>query len=372
MNLPYSESGDVKVEALSHIFDKKSESYKLFWFQAIVNKVLEGRRVLSYDELVNEMIADSWYMVTEYKLNLGPSDNLEMLVHYIHDISGMKTNEKKETILNFLNSCSDKKVASLKRKITNHVPYRLQSAFMEEMVGKKEWDVSESKQIEKINKERLLMYYISDLAGMKTTILMQPMWCDYLIKNQEIVKGWIQYHLIIYLQRRNPDVPGIIEKLNPPLSRKLNDIMKYWKLLMKLGPVREIYSNRELTEKEISIDHFVPWSYVAHDEFWNLHPTTVSINSQKGNSLPNWAKYFPALGELEYFSYEMMWKYDVVHAEFEKCERHHVNSNDVRMKLYRAGLGRDEFCSNLEHILLPVYESAKNAGFGNWPGITIG
>ncbi|MBE5919975.1 MAG: hypothetical protein E7272_09045 [Pseudobutyrivibrio ruminis] len=26
--------------------------------------------------------------------------------------------------------------------------------------------------------------------------------------------------------------------------------------------------------KDISIDHFVPWSYVAHDEMWNLNPTT--------------------------------------------------------------------------------------------------
>ena len=65
---------------LGRLFDNMSESYKLFWFQAIVNKVNEGKFVLSFDELINEMIADAWYMVSEYRLNLGPSDKLEKTI----------------------------------------------------------------------------------------------------------------------------------------------------------------------------------------------------------------------------------------------------------------------------------------------------
>jgi len=52
--------------------------------------------------------------------------------------------------------------------------------------------------------------------------------------------------------------------------------------------------------KDISIDHFVPWSYVAHDEMWNLNPTTKSINSFKSNKLPDWNTYFKRLAMLEY------------------------------------------------------------------------
>ncbi|MFT4105550.1 MAG: hypothetical protein QM657_07315 [Lacrimispora sp.] len=75
MQLPYSE--DLNVERLGRLFDKMSESYKIFWFQAIVNKVISEKETMTYQELINEMIADSWYMVSEYKLNLGPSDTLE-------------------------------------------------------------------------------------------------------------------------------------------------------------------------------------------------------------------------------------------------------------------------------------------------------
>ncbi|WP_333652624.1 HNH endonuclease domain-containing protein [Lacrimispora sp.] len=177
------------------------------------------------------------------------------------------------------------------------------------------------------------------------------------------MKGWIQYNLIIYLQRRNSNVPGISNKLEAPQNRKLNRVIKYWKTIMEIVPVTDIYGNKVLTEETLSIDHFIPWSYVAHDEFWNLHPTTKSINSSKSNNLPDWKTYFPALFEKEYFSYQMMWKYDIIHKEFIKCSREHVNNNEMLVKLYRDDISKREFKENLRNILLPVYNAAKNVGF---------
>ena len=95
---------------------------------------------------------------------------------------------------------------------------------------------------------------------------------------------------------------------------------------MTVQPVVEIYGNGELTEKDISIDHFVPWSYVANDEIWNLHPTTKSINSSKSNHLPRWDVYFKKLSGLEYLSYQLMWRHDGIRKEFEKIKKKHLNS----------------------------------------------
>ncbi len=363
MQLPYSEN--LNIERLGRLFDKMSESYKLFWFQAIVNKVISGKETLTYNELINEMIADSWYMVSEYKLNLGPSDTLETLVHYIFEISGMKTSEKKSDIHNYLEHCNDKKVFEMKRTLTYHVPYRLQAPFVETFSGN-EWNISKQNLVLRMNREKRLIYYFSDICGMDSSIFIRPEWCAYIRKNQGILKGWIQYNLIMYLQRRNPNVPGIASKLESPQERKLNRVIKYWKTVMEIAPVTDIYGNEMLTEETLSIDHFIPWSYVAHDEFWNLNPTTKSINSSKSNNLPDWKTYFPALFEKEYFSYQMMWEYDIIHKEFIKCSREHVNSNDVMMKLYREDISKREFQENLENILLPVHNAAKNAGFRNW------
>lgn len=255
MQLPYSETIDIIY--LSRLFDKKSESYKLFWFLAIVDKVSDGKSYLTYDELINWMVADAWYMVTEFRLNLGPSDTLEALVKYIYQVSGLKTNEKKDVILSFFNGFNDKNVAEMKRTIIQNVPYRLQAPFTKQITNDM-WKGSRKKLAENLNREKRLIYYFTELAGMKTAIKIQPEWCDYISKNKEILRGWVRYNLIMYLQRRNPNVPGIAEKLDVPRKRQMNLVIQYWKKIIEIKPVDEIYLNQPLTSQNISIDHFVP------------------------------------------------------------------------------------------------------------------
>ena len=152
------------------------------------------------------------------------------------------------------------------------------------------------------------MYYFGAFQGMQTEIRLEPAWIDYISRNREILRGWIQFHMITYLQRRNPSVPGIADKLYPPQERKMEKVKKYWRVVLELQPIHEIYGGIELRKNDMSIDHFVPWSYVAHDEIWNLHPTTRSFNSRKSNHLPDWEMYFKKLCQLEYKSYKLMWK----------------------------------------------------------------
>lgn len=363
MTLPYS--NELEIEYLSRLFDNTSNCYKFFWFQAIIAKVLEGKAILTYDELINEMIADAWYMVTEYHLNLGPRDTLEEVVDYIRASTQMKPSEKKENILKYLEHCDDREVIRHKRTLTLNVPYRLQAPFMDQVKGKA-WDVRPAMLADRINLEDHLIYYFIAINGLDSAIRIQPEWIAYIIKNQEILKGWLQYNMISYLQRRNPSVPGIVDKLHAPQERNLEKVKKYWRLILTLTPVREIYGHTELTSEDISIDHFVPWSYVAHDELWNLHPTTKSINSSKSNNLPEWDTYFPQLVRQEYASYEMLWKYENVHAAFESCAKEHLNNDEIRYRIYRQGLELTEFSNTLEEVLQPVYQSAKNCGFKSW------
>lgn len=88
MNLPGSER--LSIQALSRVFSDMSESYKIFWFSGVLDIIKAGRDCASYNEIINHMITDAWYMVSEYHLNLGPSDTLEKLVLYTQSISGLK------------------------------------------------------------------------------------------------------------------------------------------------------------------------------------------------------------------------------------------------------------------------------------------
>ncbi len=362
MQLPNSD--ELEIGFLSRLFDNKSECYKLFWFQAIVNKAVEGKTVIFYDELINEMITDAWYMVTEYHLNLGPADTLEMLVNHIFSTSKIKSSEKKENLISYLQNCEDQEVKRMKRTLTYHVPYRLQAPFLP--LKGSEWNVSEKNLAAKINQHRRLMYYFIEISGMSSAIEIQPEWYSYIVRNQEILKGWIGHNLILYLQKRNPGVPGIPDKLYPPRERNLDKVKKYWKAILSISPVSEIFEGERLEINDMAIDHFIPWSYVAHDELWNLHPTTKSINSRKSNYLPEWNRYFPSLCALEYEACQLVWKYDNIHDIFEKCMKEHISIGSVKMKLYYENISKEEFSRNLEEIMFPVYQSARNMGFRDW------
>ena len=369
MQLPYSE--ELNIGYLSRLFDNTTNCYKFFWFQAILRKVDRGHNRFSFNELINEMIADAWYMVTEYHLRLGPigiTDNLEEVVKYIHKKYGFMSSEKREKILDFLHKTDDKKIVKYKSDLTLNVPYRLQVPFYDEItIERSMWNGSKKNLTDEINRQRRLMYYFTSISGLRTIIEVDDIWAEYLTKHKEILKGWTQLKLIRYLQNKNPSVPGIADKIEAPVARDIDRVRKYWRLIIKIDPsLKDIYGEVALADENISVDHFVPWQYVAHDELWNLHPTTKSINSSKSNSLPSWTLYFDALGEIEYKAYEMKSKNEIVAHEFQKIAPYHLNNLEIRNQLYADGLDRSLFKQRLEHVIKPVYESAQTQGFKEW------
>ena len=350
--------------SLQRLFDNMSECYKIFWFQSVVDQVFAGNTSLTYEDLIDNMIADAWYMVTEYRLNLGPVDNLEAAVHYAQTLLKLKSCEKKNVIIAALRDCDDAELIRKKSILTYNVPYRLHAPFMK--LKGNEWAGSKRNLADRINEHQGLIYRFDTISGLTSRIEIDSLWAEYIRNNYEIIKGWIQYNMIQYLQRRNPSVPGIPNKLEPPQERKLTKVKTYWQTILNIQPVHEIYGDNIITADSFSIDHFVPWSYVAHDELWNLNPTTKSLNSSKSNNLPDWDSYFSKLCGLEYQAYELMWQYEPIHKAFEKCAADHLNSTDIRRKLYREGLSRAEFDGQLQEIIYPVYKAAMNLGFERW------
>ena len=329
MKLPYSD--ELNIGYLSRLFDNTTNCYKFFWFQAILRKVDENHQRFTFDELIDEMIIDAWYMVTEYHLRLGPlgiTDNLEEVVKYIFSRYGLRSSEKEEKLRSFLQNTDDKIIRKYKSDLTLNVPYRLQVPFYDEItIAKQLWNGSKQKLTERINLQKRLMYYFTLVSGLGTIIEIDPTWSEYLVKHKEILKGWTQLKLIQYLQNKNPSVPGIADKIEPPASRDIERVRKYWKLIVSIDPsLKDIYGDTELSSVKISVDHFVPWQYVAHDELWNLHPTTREINSSKCNSLRVWDKYFGLLGDIEYRAYELRRTNQSVSEEFDKISPYHFYS----------------------------------------------
>ena len=362
MQLPYSDK--LNTASLARLFDNKSESYKLFWFKAILHEVGRGRTVISFRDLIERMIVDAWYMVSEYRLNLGPADTLEKTVLYIAEKENFLPTEKEEVLLSYLHNGDDRTLKGFMRVLSQNVPYRLQAPLIPTPDSKLWYRTNAI--ADYINSQNGVMYLIEHNGSLDNRIIIDDLWMEYLQSNLGILIGWTDFNLITYLQRRNPTVPGISNKIYPPQERKLTAATNYWKYIIQQGNVRDIYSGEELTTHGLSIDHFVPWSYVASDELWNLIPTPKSINSSKSNNLPDWDTYFGRLARAEYDAYLLVGRDDRASVLFEKCARENLNNEEVRYRLYLQGQTEQHFTNQLEELMLPIYESARNMGFRKW------
>ena len=48
------------------------------------------------------------------------------------------------------------------------------------------------------------------------------------------------------------------------------------------------------------------------------------------------------------------------------CAKEHLNSMEIKGRVYRLGLSQTEFANVLEEVVHPVYLSAKDCRFRNW------
>jgi hypothetical protein len=62
----------------------------------------------------------------------------------------------------------------------------------------------------------------------------------------------------------NPARPA---RLFPPQKRdSLKKQAEYWKLVLEHSDVKRIYTNEKLGSDRLALDHYLPWSFVAHDQ----------------------------------------------------------------------------------------------------------
>ena len=175
---------------------------------------------------------------------------------------------------------------------------------------------------------------------------------------------------VIFLQGRNPEVPGIIYKLEPPQTRNLKNIRDLWTGILERREIEDIYSKKLLNEEKYDIDHFVPWSYVAMDEIWNLIPAEKSFNTSKNNRLPRWEIYIEDYLNTQYKLYQIIYEDEYIHSLFRKCQTKNLNSQWAKEQLYVNGRSEESFKGLLETNLKRLYNAAMIQGYSIWDGLS--
>lgn len=362
-------SNKVDVSALSRLFANTTNSYKYLFFISILD-ILKRRQFeilspISFAEIVIEMFANAWYPHTYFKLSFGSQDQiankLDSLELDINKPILKFTDTDKKNLRKIIQSQNIDDIVSL---ISRYVTYRLiRPFFSQETKGLKDGNVNQSLinlANNQFNEKQPLYCFNSEEEKNCNAINLYQNWIEYIEENYSIVWGWAAWEWLEYMQKRNPSTPALVNKLFIPSKREsLKKQTEYWKkVLGEHQETRCIYSNKILNKSKFSLDHYLPWSFVAHDQLWNLVPVAPEINSSKSNNLPS-QKYFNNFIQIQYLglitSYEFMKKSD-----WEKYVEPYAS--DLKLS-YENLLDIDKLRNAYEATITPLISLAKNQGF---------
>jgi hypothetical protein len=248
-------------------------------------------------------------------------------------------------------------------EIQRFVPYRLLRPFLvNETRGLPDWRVN--KKIQEyaeasFNTPQPVPYIIVDKED--PCIELHPDWYAYFVRHLKILTDWTDWNFSSYLQRRNPNSPAIASKLYLPKRRQpLLWQRRLWTPVFARTQVRCIYSNEIIPQDQFHLDHYLPWSFVCHNEAWNLVPVAPTVNSAKSNAIPS-TKYLSGFIDLQSRALSMA--------------KDHLSSSDWEAvcSSYESGLRIDssDFLNpvplrrSIEETIVSLASIAKRMGFSS-------
>ena len=347
---------------LGQVFNDTTNSYKLFWFLSILSLLKRSEEPsFRFVDIFIGMAVAAWHPVCLFRLSLGRQDKLQEVILDFHKQSGLPLNAPPEAIRKFVSGSADAlmKLEYFKR----YVPTRfLTPWFADKLRGERD-DIVRTREIQVMAKESqktpfASLYYFD---GALDSIRLNDSWRSFLLENLGIVQTFAEYHLALYLQARNPNVPGVVNKLCAPTMRQLTAARDFWRFVRsdfekagKTAQFKDIYSERQLTDS-FSIDHFLPWSFVVHDLLWNLTPVEPVTNSSKNDVLPDLDLYLPRLATLHFSAIDVARKRPKFLEDYTDCFKQDVES--------LLALGETGFILKYREILVPQAQIAMNQGF---------
>ncbi|MDY0278358.1 MAG: HNH endonuclease domain-containing protein, partial [Acholeplasma sp.] len=132
-------------------------------------------------------------------------------------------------------------------------------------------------------------YDVYILDKRKKHIIVSKSDLDVLVEHGEMLIQLFNYKWAQLLEKYNTS-PRIVSKVKGLSDSKIkrNNLNKFRDILLELhgDELRDFYTDEVIDRDQISIDHFIPWTYMYSDDLWNLVITSKSTNSSKSNRPP--------------------------------------------------------------------------------------
>lgn len=171
-------------------------SYKIFWFKAILVRALNNEKKITMHDLATEMVLGAWDLVVNKQITFGRLDKLhrtieeiEMLYHVPNDISSSDLRKLVETI-------KDKVILDLMAELYEDTPY----LFLEPLYEQKLKGKSHSKR-----KPIICELATADPASLykieTASIVLNSDWIAYMKRNQKQIDNALHDALAFFLDK---------------------------------------------------------------------------------------------------------------------------------------------------------------------------
>jgi HNH endonuclease len=298
LQLPNSKN--LPIGILAGCFGNTVATYKFYWFLSLIEAVENGKTTIDKKEIFIKMIANAWYTINYFKVSFGKTDKFEDVIKTIKEIENLDIDLERNAIEKRLLNSSLNETEKLLKHFDKNVPHWFLSRWFPSKTEKEIYELSQQF-------DNQCLYALH-----KDKIEINPDWINYLKQNSGILKAFCFWHLSLFLQVRNPNVPDIPNKLIKSAKRgSLNNQRKhFWNIVFEeLNEIECIYTGNKLTIDKYAVEHFIPYSFVSHDLIWNLIPADTSFNSSKSNKLPQLKKHFDGFYKLQEIGFEIVKKH---------------------------------------------------------------
>lgn len=342
---------------LPNLFTDTTASYKFYWMLGLLDlAVREGRTAFPATAVLARMIARAAYPIVYHHLSFGFADKLGRAIEFLRTERGLDASLRAEENATWIEGMleNDKEVRKELIHLLDNVPYRFLNPWLNN---------SDNKQIVALSQaaDAKCIYTLTvEADGLHVSI--RPEWEDYLKAHYLVLHDYTLWHLSLFLLKRNPNVPAITSKLERPDARaSLSKQRELWRIAMAAGQgIKCIYTNIPLTANDFDLDHFIPWSFVAHDQLWNLIPAHPSINSSKSDRLPNLDIFLPRLANVHQ---------SALRTWLDKTPGSTILEDFTALKCAPADLIKmpsEALLDVYRRVFTPLYQIAENTGFEPW------
>lgn len=363
MQLPASDQ--LNVSPLTRIFKSTSAAYKYFWFLSLLELIQKDQTEIPYAEVIARMFAKAWYPRLFFKLSFGKKESLAKLIDDLQGVHGLGFDASESLIISTLMGAhhATDMVKGAFRRVADEVPYRFLSPWISESSNTRMVMRSQSF-------ENNCLYALHRDKTYGLLIRINPNWVGYLQRNYQILLDFTYWHLAVYLQARNPNVPNITSKVMREQKRSsLKRQREFWSTAIGVREgMRCVYTDEVIgVDAKFDLDHFLPWRFVAHDRLWNLVPIInqhnhLRLNSSKSDKLPDLDRFLPRLAREHWISINALLDQGREPTILEDYGDLGIVIDSENFK----SMSEENFFEVFQKTYTPMTLIAKNMGFEQW------